>query len=110
MSTENQSEAADPLLEKVLREWEVKDPLPPRFGDQVWQRIAREEAQGPAEPWWGLIDWVGRALARPSLAVSYIAVLLVAGVLAGYWQARSASERAAEELGARYVQMMAPYR
>jgi hypothetical protein len=110
MSTEHQDEAADRKLQKALREWEVKDPLPPRFGDRVWQRIAREEAQAPASPWSQLLDWVGQALARPSLALSYLALLLVVGVLAGYWQARAANERASEELGARYVQLMDPYR
>jgi hypothetical protein len=109
MSTENQGQT-DRRLRKALREWEVRESLPPRFGDQVWQRIAREETRTAAGRWSGFLGWFSEALARPSLAVSYVAVLLIAGVLAGYWQARSATERASEGLGGRYVQMMDPYR
>ena len=46
---------------------------------------------------------------RPSLAISYVTVLLLGGLLAGYWHAQVDNARATQELGARYVQMMAPY-
>jgi hypothetical protein len=49
------------------------------------------------------------AVARPSVAASYLVVLLLAGVLAGYWQARAANARAEEMLSARYVQVVDPY-
>src|SRR6266478_660988 len=73
----------DGLLHRALREWEIKEPLPPRFGERVWQRIARQEVQAPTGFWTQLSNWVARAMARPALAVSYVTLLLVAGLAAG---------------------------
>lgn len=84
--------------------------MPPRFREQVWQRIAREEAQGPANLWTGFLAWVGQTMARPSLAVGYVTVLLAVGLTAGYWRARVDNAQTSDQLGARYVQMMDPYR
>jgi hypothetical protein len=99
----------DPALRKVLREWEVKDTLPPRFREQVWQRIARREASSSESAWVLISNWFGGLFARPSLAVGYVTVLLAAGLLAGYLHARADTTRVSEELGARYVQMLDPY-
>jgi hypothetical protein len=49
-------------------------------------------------------------MARPSLAVGYVTVLLAVGLTAGYWRARVDNAQTADQLGARYVQMMDPYR
>jgi hypothetical protein len=104
-----QSNETDPLLRKTLRAWEVKEGLPPRFQERVWQRIARRETRQPAG-WWSLLSTqLAQAMARPVLATSYIAVLLAAGLLAGYWQGRVANAHASEQLSARYVQVMDPY-
>lgn len=100
---------SNPALDKVLREWQIRDTLPPRFREQVWQRIAREEAEAPGSFWSLLLGRLGGALSRPSLAVSYVAVLVLSGLLAGYWHARSDNARTAEALGARYVQMVDAY-
>ena len=100
---------SDPLLRQALHEWVVKDPLPPRFRERVWQRIAREEGPATGSLWSQFVNWVEQALARPSLAVSYVTVLLVAGLLAGHWQAQRDSARMTQELGARYVQLLDPY-
>ncbi|HWH71910.1 MAG TPA: hypothetical protein VNT26_21285 [Candidatus Sulfotelmatobacter sp.] len=99
----------DEGLHQALRAWQVNDPLPPRFGQQVWQRIAREEAQASVGFRARLSTWLGQMLARPSWAVSYVTVLLGAGLVAGYWHARLDNSHAAEELGVRYVQMLDPY-
>ena|SRR5436309_4388618 len=99
----------DKSLHRALREWEIKEPLPPRFGERVWQRIAREEAQAPANFWTLLSNWLAHALARPALAASYVTVLLMVGLLAGYWHAQSEKARTLESLSARYVQMLDPY-
>jgi hypothetical protein len=103
-STENEG-----ALRSVLRQWEIKEPLPPRFREQVWQRIARREAQAPQAPWTQLANWIGGLMARPSLAVSYVTLLLLAGLFAGYWHARVDTARTSQELGNRYVQMLNPY-
>jgi len=96
-------------LGKLLREWKVESPLPPRFEDHVWQRIAREELPALAGFWTQLAHWIGSALARPSLAAGYVALLLAAGLLAGYCQARAEKGHALEMLSSRYVQMVDPY-
>jgi hypothetical protein len=100
---------ADRRLHETLRQWEVKDSLPPGFRDRVWRRIERREAQLPAGWWSQLLAQVSQGLSRPSLAAGYVTALLLAGLLAGYWQARVENTRATERLGLRYVQMMDPY-
>ncbi len=97
----------DESLSRVLREWKVKTPLPPRFQEQVWRRLEHREEQAPV--WVLLARRIGAALARPSLAVSYVSVLLIAGLAAGYWQARITRAHVEENMGTRYVQMMDPY-
>ena len=98
---------SDERLRRVLREWEVKTELPPRFADGVWHRIELQEAERPGWLlWWRRL---GEAVVRPSVAASYLAVLLLAGILAGYWQGRVATAHAEEMLSSRYVQLMDPY-
>ena len=97
-------------LHNVLEVWDVKEPLPPRFQERVWQRIARQEAPEPGRLWSGLFAWLSVSMARPSFAGAYLAVLLIAGLAAGYWQARVDNAQTAERLGERYVRMMDPYR
>ena len=95
--------------DRMLREWEIKETLPPRFQERVWQRIAREEAKGIESVWVLARRRFAQLLVRPALAGSYLAVLLLAGLLAGYWQARVEQARTLEQLGSRYVQMLDPY-
>ena len=99
----------DRLLDSALLAWEVKDPLPPRFREQVWRRIERVEALGPTGLWPEFILRLTRALTRPSVALSYVTVLVLAGVLAGFIQARLEKTRTLETLSARYVQVLDPY-
>lgn len=97
-------------LDRTLREWRIDDPLPPRFQERVWRRIARQEAPAVGGRWAKLSIWIGQWMSRPSLAASYVAVLLLGGLATGYWQARADNARVSGELRARYVQMMDPYR
>jgi len=108
MKQREQSEA-DLGLDSVLREWVVKDPLPPRFHEQVWHRIARAEAQDAAGLWGQFVRWLNRTLTRPSVALSYVTVLALAGVLAGLLQARVERTRTLEQLSSSYVQALDPY-
>jgi hypothetical protein len=108
MQADNQSES-DTALRKALRAWDVREPLPPRFRERVWQRLTRQEAQAPVGVWVRLSDCLSRAMSRPALATSYLTVLLLTGLVAGYWHARLDNARASAELGTRYVQMMDPY-
>ncbi|MEK7686518.1 MAG: hypothetical protein AAB466_13965 [Verrucomicrobiota bacterium] len=99
----------DEPLRKLLRDWPVSAPLPPRFPEAVWLRIERAESQAPPAPWAELLAWIERAFARPSLAVAYVSLLLLAGLVAGSWQARLETVRVHDTLGQRYVQMVDPY-
>jgi predicted lysophospholipase L1 biosynthesis ABC-type transport system permease subunit len=99
----------DERLHQVLEEWQVHQSLPPRFGEQVWRRIARAEVRQPESLWNQVLERVAGAFLRPSLAVGYVAALVLAGLLAGSWHARQNNAQVTEELGARYLQMMDPY-
>ncbi len=100
---------SDPALSQVLREWKVEGSLPPRFQEQVWRRIEQAEAQVRVPAWVLLWQRVTAALARPTPAFSYVAVLLLAGLLAGYWQARVTRAQVDEQMGARYVHMVSSF-
>jgi len=97
------------VTSKLLQEWKVKSPLTPRFSEQVWRRIERNDVTPAVKPWAVLQTWIAQTFARPSMAVSYVTVLLLAGLLAGYWQGRVGTERTAQTLGSRYVQMVSSY-
>jgi hypothetical protein len=97
----------DESLRRVLREWRVETPLPPRFQEAVWRRIELNDNQ--SYNWTLLLTRLLGAIAKPSLAMSYLMVLLLAGILAGYWQARITNTHAEEQLSARYVQVVDPY-
>jgi hypothetical protein len=91
-----------------LQEWKITDSLPPRFEERVWQRIQREE-KGQRAGAWAFLQRIVEDLRRPAFASSYIAFVLLLGIGAGYWQARTDNQRASHELGARYVEMIDPY-
>jgi hypothetical protein len=100
----------DKGLRAVLRAWVVDAPLPPRFQDQVWQRIARAEVPSELPFWARLLHQVEVALSRPKVAFSYVAILLVLGVSAGSVTAQIQSNHLNATLSARYVQSVDPYR
>lgn len=108
MKPENMPQDERPLT-GLLREWKVESTLPPRFNEQVWRRIERDEAPAGLNAWALILNRLVQAFARPSLAVSYVTVLLLAGLAGGYLQARAGTEHAYETLSVRYVQMVDPY-
>jgi hypothetical protein len=98
----------DRALSALLHEWKVDSPLPPRFNEHVWDRIAKQET--PAVTVTALLRaWIGPVLVRPAFALSYATFLLVAGLTAGLWQAHVDTERTAAALSTRYLQMIDPY-
>lgn len=105
----NNNPGEDEALRKVLRQWTVEAPLPPRFQEQVWQRITQAET-GPAPAastgLWRLVEVVFQ---RPRFAYAYLAILLLCGVAAGSWAAQVKTTRLESELGLRYVQSIDPY-
>lgn len=105
----NLSPAGDEPLRATLREWKVSTPLPPRFQEQVWQRIARAETPVSVTPWELFRQWLDSVLLKPALAAAYVAALVFAGLGAGYWQTSDATTRAAEAARAGYVQSVDPF-
>jgi hypothetical protein len=87
----------------------VDTPLPPRFQEQVWHRVARAEAQ--VEPSWRSLLWrfLEAGLTRPRVAYVYIAVFLGLGLGMGAWAAQRENDRLDATLGSRYVQSVDPY-
>jgi len=107
----NQDPEMDRSLDQVLKQWEVDWPLPPRFQDQVWHRIARTETT-PATRLgiWALLQaLIETNLPRPKFAYVYVASLLLLGVVSGAWAAQRESSRLKADLGSRYVQSVDPY-
>ena len=93
----------------MLHEWKVEASLPPRFQEQVWRRIEQAEAPVQVPAWVLLWQRLAASLARPTPAISYVTVLLLAGLLAGYWQARATRAQADQQMGARYVQLVSSF-
>jgi hypothetical protein len=103
-----EAENAEPLRE-ILCSWTVETALPPRFHEQVWQRIARSEAHQQGGAWDVFVSWLQLLLGRPKVALSYVTVLLALGAATGSWMAQVESSRADQALGTRYVQSVDPY-
>jgi len=97
----------DESLRHLLGEWKVDATLPPRFQERVWQRIEREAVR--PNPWRAFTHWVEATFNRPVLAVSYVALLIFAGLATGYLQVRDTSARAETRWRAAYVQSIDPY-
>lgn len=100
-------------LRNWVREWSVTEPLPPRFQEGVWRRIQkaelRERSATTAPMWAWFRSLLTFVLPRPSWAVAYLSVVLAAGIVAGYWQARQTTTLLENALGTRYVQSVDPY-
>ena len=98
-------------LRALLREWKVEASLPPRFNEQVWRRIERDEtALASSFSFATLVtDWIATKLPRPALATAYLSALIVVGASVGWNQARQESARVTGDLRSRYVQAVDPY-
>jgi hypothetical protein len=105
----NQPFENDEPIRKLLNEWRVDAALPPRFQEQVWERIARNETKLAPTLWVVVRKWIETMMPRPVFASSYMAMLLLFGVSAGYQQGQTKAEHTISQLQARYVQMVDPY-
>ncbi len=106
MRQEPQNEQAQ---NQLLKEWRVDRPLPPRFQENVWHRIAQAESQVEISFATALKGWLAGLLPAPKLAYSYAVVLLAVGIAAGAWAAQAQNSKAELALGARYLQSIDPY-
>ncbi len=97
----------DESLRKVLGQWKIEQPLPPRFKEQVWRRI--EQAANAPTAWELWQRWLESVFAKRTVALAYVTVLLLAGLTAGYVQGQAHQQRWQAQLAARYVQSLDPY-
>lgn len=95
-------------LSRKLEGWVVSTPLPPRFQEHVWDRIASAETRGAAGERPGLVTSLFSWLARPAAAYTCAGLLLMMGILSGSWAAQWQSTKLQSELGHRYVQAIDP--
>jgi len=91
-----------------LSEWRTDAALPPRFQEQVWERIASAEAAHQPSLF-ATVRWLAALLMRPSVATAYAMILLLIGITAGCQQGQTKSESIKSQLQTRYVQMVDPY-
>ena len=107
----NQPAEKDGDLDQVMKQWPVDAPLPARFQEQVWNRIASAEANPEVanSVWTWFRRMVDANLPRPKFAYAYMAVLLLLGVVSGAWAAQRQANRLNADLGSRYVQTVDPY-
>ena len=104
----NRKPEQESALDKVLGQWVVDAPLPPRFQEHVWKRIARGENHSAWTLGSALVRLVDSVLPRPTVAFSYLAVLLALGVVAGGWAAQHKNDRLGAALESRYLQTIDP--
>lgn len=98
----------DETLRASLREWKENSFLPPRFQEQVWRRIEQAETNVKITRW-NFLKSIEMLFARPSLAVSYVAILLVVGMGAGLWHVERKTAKGESTLERLYVQSVDPY-
>ena len=70
----------DAKLSALLREARRSPALPPRFQENVWQRIERGEARVESASW---LTALAALILRPKFAFATAALLLLAGALLG---------------------------
>jgi hypothetical protein len=101
----------DRALKPLLTAWKIRASLPPRFQDQVWQRIARAQSQPVLNTvtWSSIKAWISGMQLRPALAAAYVAAFLAVGAMLGWSQAQHATAQASIDLSARYMQSVNPY-
>ena len=105
----NENNSEDKALSNALGAWRVTESLPPRFQERVWSRIEQAESVRVASPWEQVANWLNQLFARPAVATAYIAVLLTAGLAAGYLKANADGAKMQGDLAARYVQTVDPF-
>jgi len=106
---ENKPFQKDEGLSKLLLACKTEAQLPPRFQEAVWQRIERSNPRATPTFWRALAARVETAFLRPAFALAYIAVLLFAGIGAGYLHAEDRTAQAKADLRSRYVHSVDPY-
>ena len=102
---EENPKSADPQLRRLLDNWQVNEPLPPRFQERVWKRIEAAEAGSTRASG----SWFAALFLRPAFATALATLLLLAGLSAGYLRANRDTARWDAQLAHRYIATMNPY-
>lgn len=87
----------DAALGQLLRDARPAPGLPPRFQENVWRRIERNEA--PAAVTW--VEALAALVLKPRLVIAAVCALALAGVLLGAWDG---SARVRDLAQMRYVE------
>ncbi len=98
---------SDADLSRLLKTWEVTEPLPPRFQERVWRRIGQAEKPSPGV-WLQIVQWWAGLLCRPAYAVAYCAAFLAVGLIAGAWSSESYGARTEQAWRTAYLQSVTP--
>jgi hypothetical protein len=93
-------------LRKMLGEWKIDKPLPPRFQQEVWRRL-EQRAQTPTV-WETWQTWLENIFAKKSVTLSYVTVLLLAGLTVGYLHGKAHEQSWRAQLAQQYVQSIDP--
>jgi len=102
--------AEDESLRKLLGEWKIAEPLPPRFKEQVWRRVAQTAGTTTARELWEVWQgWLESLFARKAVALAYLTILLGVGLTTGYVNGHAREQRGHAQLAARYIQSIDPY-
>jgi hypothetical protein len=96
------AEAGGAKLSALLRQGRVSPALPPRFQENVWQRIEANAVPAKADSW---LDALAVLMLRPRFAYATVVALVLAGSLLGVHQGARVAKQDAQ---ARYVAMVAP--
>lgn len=96
-------------LSRSLKSWRVNDPLPPQFQKAVWRRINASQPEVSSSVWELIAKQFRILFVRPAIAASYVTLLLVLGLSAGWMQARQENVRVHQQLSDRYVRVLDPY-
>ena len=91
---------------QLLKEWRIGASLPATFDSQVWRRI---EKATPLNVPQLIADWINQLFAKPTIALSYVAVALTIGLGAGQIHASRDLRNTETQLKARYIQVIDPY-
>lgn len=103
------NKSSDDQLHSALREWKLNEPLPPRFREQVWNRLERQTADESVGFWQFMVGWINSSVARPALAVIYASILLALGLAGGFLRAQHDNAKMDSSIETRYVQSVDPY-
>src|SRR5260370_17223522 len=105
---ENRRFEKDEALSKLLKTWKPEAELPPRFQEVVWNRISCADDARALTLWQAVGGWFEKTFSRPALAISYVAVLLFAGLGAGYRHGEGKTPQPASDGRTHYPQPLTP--